>query len=579
MKKTFLFLVFFLFSLSLFGAEGDAVQVRMVIDQEKVSPGGTFSAGLEFDLPEGWMMHSPDSELGDTITIEINGGEGVKVGTLQWPPAKLIKTDIADDHGYQGKVIVPFQVNVESNRSTANPITLNGKLFFSVCSTQECLPYNLEVANSIPCVEGNFGIAEKPIELESGMLLTLLFAFLGGLILNFMPCVLPVISLKVMHFIKMGDGERSQAWKNGLLYTLGVLLSFWTLAGILAVLRMSGEAAGWGFHLQNPIFVAMLSALFFVMSLSLFGMFEIGLTLSSHAGQAESKLKGSLGALGGGVLMTLISTPCTGPMLGPVLGYAVSASMTDAFLIFTCLGLGVAFPFLLFSFFPAMTRFLPRPGNWLNWFKKGMGVLLLLTTAWLTWVLQSQTDSHGFLFYEIGLGLLFGAALLYRLGVERSRKKSSKLPAKLGIAALSLLAIGSLVQISHSDNGTDTSLAEAGWESYDEGRLQEHLKEGKTVFIDFTAKWCLICQVNKAILHNESVVKDFEDRKVVRMMADWTRMSPAITKKLQELGRSGVPVYVIYKGVGSEPVILPQVLTPEEVNRNLNAIEEKNQIR
>lgn len=405
------------------------------------------------------------------------------------------------------------------------------------------------------------------------------FAFLGGLILNVMPCVLPVVALKIFSFVKMAGQKRSEILKHGGVFAGGVIVSFWVLSGILLCLRAYGAGVGWGFQLQEPVFVAVLASLLFMLGLSLFGVFEMGTSLialgSKPVSQGSSPLRSSFMS---GVLATLVATPCTGPLLGPALGFAMTLPPVPALAIFTSMGLGMAFPYLLFSAFPRLVKFLPKPGNWMIAFKHIMGFLMMATVVWLVWVFGAQTD-------HMATMALLGAFLLMAIGAwiygewgAINRKRLTRAIATVIAAAVVFAGGGAAITAArHSSteaSGANTELvSDSGWEAYSPERVDELRSQGVPVFIDFTAKWCLICQANKVTLHSSEMERAFREKGVVTMSADWTKRDPVISQELEKLGRTGVPVYVLYSGDLKEaPYILPQTLTANVVHSYLDKL-------
>lgn len=405
----------------------------------------------------------------------------------------------------------------------------------------------------------------------SAFTLALLFAFLGGVILNLMPCVLPVISLKVMGFVEMAGRGRREGIRHGLAFTFGVLASFWLLASLLLALRSYGEGVGWGFQLQEPVFVAILIGVIFLLGLSLFGLFELGTSLIS-LGSVPSKRKGVMGSFLTGILATAVATPCTGPMLGPALGYAVTLPAVQALAIFSSIAIGLSFPYLILAAVPEWLRFLPKPGKWMVTFKQLMGFMMMATLLWLLWVFSAEVGSPIFLIGLLGSLLLLsvGGWIYGRWGTPLRTKKVRYAVRFLSLLIL-CLAFTTAIQSARAGQAFSRShltLAEeeGGWLTWDPALVDELRAAGKPVFIDFTAKWCLTCQVNKAALHSTEVVEAFGRLGVVAMEADWTKRDPAITKHLAHLGRSGVPVYVYYSGnPNDEPIVLPQMLTTSSI--------------
>lgn len=414
---------------------------------------------------------------------------------------------------------------------------------------------------------------------DGGLGLALIFAFVGGMILNLMPCVLPVMSFKVMSFVKMAGQSRSLTIKHGLVFSLGVILSFWVLASAMLILRAYGQSVGWGFQLQEPLFVVALASILFIFALSLFGLFEWGMLFASWAGQTQAetaqKSSGYMGSFLSGVLATAVATPCTGPFLGSAVGFAVTLPLFQSLLIFTVLGLGMCFPYLLLAAFPSFLRFMPKPGAWMETFKQLMGFLLMATVLWLLWVFSAQTNAFalicllaGFLCFAIG-GWIYGRGC----SPLASRKKRVfafafvLLFAGMGTQAI-LFPRTSWSQDSHA---TTQSAEWEGWVDFSPQHVEQLRREGKPILIDFTAKWCLICQANHLVLASDTVQKQLDNAGVVKMKADWTKNDPVITEALSKFGRNSVPLYVLYGSNGKqEPMILPQVLTTEVVLDHLN---------
>ena len=335
---------------------------------------------------------------------------------------------------------------------------------------------------------------------------------------------------------------------------------------------------GWGFQLQEPLFVAGLAAVLVVFSLSLFGVFEFGAIFASWAGQTESdkKTSGLFGSFFSGVLATAVATPCTGPFLGSALGFAVTLEPYLALLIFTALGIGMAFPYLILAAFPSLLRFLPKPGNWMVTFKEVMGFLLLTTVLWLVWVFGAQTDYYAvFLLLTGFLCLAFACWIVGKWGTPIMKKQKRILSTIL--ASLFLLAGAYAVISAATGEATQTTEdMSSGWEPFSTERVAELQQQGIPVIVDFTAKWCLICQTNHLVFLLPEVDKKLNELGVVRMMADWTRNDPEITKALRDYGRSGVPLYLLFgKTPDQPPMVLPQVLTADIVIGHLDKIENK----
>ncbi len=410
----------------------------------------------------------------------------------------------------------------------------------------------------------------------SSLWLALVLAFAGGLILNLMPCVLPVLSLKVFGIIHSAQQAKSTVIRHGLLFTLGVLLSFWILAGTLILLQAGGEQLGWGFQLQSPAFIVVLTSLLFVFGLNLLGVFEIGTSLTA-LGQKGEHSNGNLSSFFNGVLATIVATPCTAPFMGSALGYSLSQPPFVAMLIFTALGLGMAAPYLVISFVPNLAKLLPKPGAWMETLKQVMGFLLLATVIWLLYVLSQQIDSLAISLF-LGCLLLLGIAgwILGRWGTlmtDNGPRKTAKIIATTIAIASVICGIyitglaGPSSSLAHESEGVPLA-----WQPFSPSELERLRQANKPVFIDFTAAWCLSCKVNERIaLYNDQVVAAFKERGITTMKADWTNRDATIAQTLAAYGRNSVPLYLYFNAGMAEPIVLPEILTPGIV---LDALQE-----
>lgn len=388
-----------------------------------------------------------------------------------------------------------------------------------------------------------------------GLALVLGFALLGGLILNLMPCVFPVLSIKAVSVLESRRGDAAAERLHALAYSAGVVSSSVLAAVALIALRRTGESLGWGFQLQSPVFVALLAYLLFALGLSLSGLAQFGTRLMG-VGQSLTEQSGYLGSFFTGVLAVVVASPCTAPFMGAALGYALMQPAAIAVIVFATLGLGLALPFLLLGFFPWLGAWLPRPGPWMETFKQLMAFPLYLTVIWLLWVLGRQTDMDGAAIGLLGL-VLIAFALWLRSGSERNRLRT--LLTTVALAGALALLLHPALRVP----ATRAVSSAAGEEPYSDRRLAELRAQKRAVFVNFTADWCISCKVNeKVALDNETVRKAFSDKNVVWLTADWTTADPEITAALARFGRSGVPLYLLYPPVG-EPRLLPQILTPD----------------
>jgi thiol:disulfide interchange protein DsbD len=388
-------------------------------------------------------------------------------------------------------------------------------------------------------------------------------AFLGGLLLNLMPCVFPVLFLKGLSLVNSGNEERKKLRAHGFVYTAGILVAFWALVGALLALRAAGGALGWGFQFQSPVFLALMGSLLFFLGLSLAGQFEIGLTLTSAGGSLAAK-QGHTGSFFTGVLAVVVATPCSAPFMGTAVGYALEQPAVITFAVFTALAFGLALPYLALTLHPAWTRLLPKPGVWMEILRQAISVPIFLTVIWLAWVLAGGYGATV-------LTALLGSFLLLAI----AGWFLGRWPAKRWSAAVAVALIAVVVGVSvyaqkfaaePAAGGvpqSGTASAGAAWEPWSANAVQKYQAAGRPVFVDFTANWCLSCQVNERVALSQPEVKQaFAGANVALLKADWTREDPAITAALAGLGRSAVPVYALYVPGENSPRLLPQVLTP-----------------
>ena len=389
----------------------------------------------------------------------------------------------------------------------------------------------------------------------------LLGAVLGGLILNLMPCVFPVLAIKVLGFARHA-GDRRLHRISGFAYTAGVLLSFMALGSVMLALRSAGESLGWGFQLQEPVVVATLAALFTLIGLNLSGLFQFSHVLPSSVATLQARHPAADAFLTG-VLAVAVAAPCTAPFMGASLGLAVALPAPQALAIFAALGLGLALPYLAASLVPAFARVLPRPGAWMDTLKKFMAFPMFATVAWLVWVLGQQSGIDG-----AGALLALLVALGFVVWALALGGRSRAVLGPLSVITLAALAWGVGPYVTKPVDAV-AQTSGSGWDNWEPGRVDQLMARGQPVFVDFTAAWCVTCQYNKkTTLSDPAVLTDLATKKVALLRADWTRRDPAITAALQQLGRNGVPVYVLYQA-GRAPVVLSEILSVQEVRAAL----------
>jgi thiol:disulfide interchange protein/DsbC/DsbD-like thiol-disulfide interchange protein len=418
--------------------------------------------------------------------------------------------------------------------------------------------------------------AAGPVTADGGVggstLVAMAFAFIGGILLNLMPCVFPVLGIKVMGFVEHAHGDPRAMRLQGAVFAIGVLVSFVVLAALMLGLRSAGAQLGWGFQLQSPAFVTLLAALFFVLALNLSGVFEWGAFAQSMTSNLSAQGRYADAFLAG-VLATVVATPCTAPFMGAAVGFTLSQNAAIALAVFAMLGVGMAFPVLALALFPRMLKVLPKPGAWMETFKQVLAFPLYATVAWLAWVLGAQAGNDAVLALLAGLVLVAMGAWVFGRWGHSGRAWHPAVAAALAIA-------GVFVAWPRGDMATQaiaaTPVARKGelpWQPWSPETVADLTGKGTPVFVDFTAAWCVTCQVNKRVaLHNDAVVKEFAARGVVPLRADWTRQDPRITATLSALGRNAVPVYALYIPGESAPHLLPEVLTPSLVLAELSNV-------
>ncbi len=411
--------------------------------------------------------------------------------------------------------------------------------------------------------------------IQPGLAKVIGLAFLGGIILNLMPCVFPVLFLKGLALVNSGAEERHRLRAHGLIYTLGIVVSFWALVGVLLGLRAAGSRLGWGFQFQSPVFLFLMAGLLFFLGLSLAGQFEIGLTLTSAGGGLAQK-QGYTGSFFTGVLAVIVATPCTAPFMGAAIGYALAAPAVATFAVFTALALGLAAPYLALTLQPAWTRILPRPGAWMEVLRQAVSVPIFGTAIWLAWVIANAYGAT--MVAALLVGFLLLAIAGWFLGRWPAKGWSATVAGLIVLCVVGLGVYSKAMAVPRFDPSRVLTVSlrlpvGSHWEPWSEQKIAQYQAQGNAVFVDFTASWCLSCQVNERVaLERPEVRKAFEEHHVALLKADWTQHDDAISQTLEKLGRSGVPVYALYVPGEATPRLLPEALTPGIVLDALNSL-------
>lgn len=518
--------------------------------------------------PQEWTLSATGET--DTLLLKIQAPEDTEVPLkdLHFFPYDTGWMDnsgeqLLERQGDQSLLSIPLQY------ANQYPERINGILV----SDAEFIPdgaaleIDLEMASSV----------EKPSAIAAeksgnGYLGILLAGFLGGVILNLMPCVFPVLGIKLISLISQSGLSVTEVRKHGLFYTLGILLSFWVLALILLSLRAAGSELGWGFQLQEPGFVFGLTAFLLLFSLNMSGVFEIGTSLLRFAAVGsprESQAKEtSMNSLISGILATVVATPCAAPFLATALGSALVLPATQSLGLFTVIGLGLSSPYLVFTFVPKLIRFLPKPGQWMETLKQGLAFLLYGSVAFLVWVLAGQMGDLAFLISLISFVLIALAAWIFGKWNVPTHSFRVRQATCLGSG---ILLLGSLL-LGWPNQPTGNQIS---WEPWSHQRVADLQKDKRIIYVDFTARWCATCQTNKlAVFSSPEVLQTIDEFNVALLKADWTNRDPEITRELKKWGRAAIPFNLIYQPGSEKPIILPELLTPSVV---LEALRSENE--
>jgi thiol:disulfide interchange protein DsbD len=518
-------------------------------------------AAARADIPTSNPFTTTAAAAADEFTLRIATGDATRVRNVLFFPADA---DVIDDEAVQSVVANSEElvVKIRRNKTKPPPATLDGVLSFTDQAAQ-----GGDVSSAILISAPIAAATSTGYELLA-FLTAVVLAFAGGIILNLMPCVLPVLSIKVLALARHSLSTSREMRLQGLAYAAGVLASFGVIGGALIALRAAGAEIGWGFQLQSPMFVALMIYLLFAVGLSLSGVFEIGGKLNAVGADLASR-DGYTGSFFTGALASLVATPCTGPFMAASIGYAITQPWYVSLAVLEAVGAGLAFPYVVIAFSPRARGALPKPGMWMVRLKEILAFPVYATAVWLMYVLSQQVDASGTTIALMGLVLIAFSAWLYNAVYLSDGHWRS-----WGIGLSTLGVVGALALLALIGGGVATPIAaneSDEWQPFSQSRLEALRAEGRPVFVDFTAAWCITCKVNERIaLADTTVVKAFADRRVAALRADWTRQNAGITRILEANGRAGVPLYLFYpkpgaKGERKAPIVLPQLLTAASI--------------
>jgi len=486
--------------------------------------------------------------------MKVTGGEGVTIGTVQFPDGEKYQDNFFGDVAiYHNSVdaSIPYTL-APGKRRTKFSVSYQGchEVAPRVCYPPHVENFDLPVVSGAVASAGSAAVKPDTVELMTALLL----AFAGGLVLNLMPCVLPVLSIKAISLLESAEDARARR-RQALSYTFGVLCSFAAIGLAIVGLRSAGHVMGWGAQLQQPLIVGVLVCLMVAVGLSMSGVVNFGSSLG-NMGQGLASRSGWAGDFFTGVLTVMVASPCIAPFMGTALAYAFVAPMFTALVIFLSLGLGLAFPFLLIGFVPALGRLLPRPGAWMETLKQALAFPMYLTAVWLIWVLAHQRGADA-----VGLSLTAAVLLAMALWLfERSRNR--RLTGRVLAVALVLLAATPLYFLAQLQPVAVAAASEQGTVRFSPQKLAELRKAGTPVFVDMTADWCITCKANEHQVLNTPAFRELLKRTgTVYMVGDWTNVDPTISAFLEQYHSPGVPLYVMFPKGATTGNVLPNVLT------------------
>ncbi len=575
----------------------EKAEVELVADRSSYAPGSTLRLSARVEIEDHWHVNSftPTYDFLIPTQLTLEAPEGSSEIHYVYPAHSLQKFSFTDEPiaVYDGIFHILAELDLPVGW-TADRVELLGELQYQACDDSQCLPpvrtpLSLTVdlgvdgatthADFFALTENGagtvvatgegpaagttaddpaLGIVDRGASGSPSLLWILMLGVIGGLILNAMPCVLPVLSLKVFSLVKSGGLGRSHLVVGALATTGGVLVSFWALALLAILAARTGTAVGWGMQFQQPGFVAFLAVVVVLFSLNMWELFEIPLpqSLAQVAGKPQND--GVLGHFTSGLFATLMATPCSAPFLGTAVGFALAQKALVIFAVFTAIGVGLALPYLLIAAVPGAIKLLPKPGAWMVTFRNIMGFLLAAAAVWLFYVLGAQISLESLAYFQISLLALALAAYLHRRSLHRPTMRTVTALAMIAAAVLGIVVAANAPAAGRGGIMDEGPIA---WIPFDEQEAERLSADGRLVFIDFTAAWCLTCKANeKTVLASDVVVEAFERYEVVPMKGDWTNRDNVIGEYLARHGRSAVPFYILYRP-GREPHAFGEILT------------------
>ncbi len=598
------------------------VKVELKADTTAIEPGKEFGVAAVFTIEPHWHIYYKDcGEAGMPTKIDWKLSPGFTAGPLLWEKPTRFNDAGITTFGYSDKTVIATRITPPANLAAGTKVKIDADIKWLSCK-DICLPGGTTVSLELPVATDGAQPANQEVftdvgftgsvedltggdtthktsaattdlpsqekgsvsdmsfkpqgeeKKESNPLFYFGFAIIGGLILNFMPCVLPVISIKILSFVQQADEEPKRVRLLGLTFAAGIISAFMVLATIVLLVRQAGQSVGWGFQFQYPGFVIVMCVIVLLLALSLFGLFYVSFSAGQDKLDNLASKEGYPGTFFKGVLATTLSTPCTAPFLGTALGFAFAQPAWVVLGIFFASGLGMSLPYILLTLNPGWMKFMPKPGVWMEKFKESMGFILLATVIWLLNVLGSQIGTEGVMwtsFFLLTVALASWIVSRYTDLTSSNKRKTivwsiASLVTLAGFVSFIFLQPSVVLALDPSSTSSERKtekVGETNWKPFSIEALDEAIHANNTVFLDFTADWCLTCKLNeKAVLSTKEVESKFKELKVLTMKADWTRQDPAITKLLSKFNRSGVPLYVIFPaGKASDPIVLPEVIT------------------